>query len=510
MRVKIEANRWILTALLITMMLAALSSNGSAQKYLPSEDYVKEIAMPEPMKLEWKVAQPFKITATTVIALPVSSSQEERDIAASAKRALSNIFGINLEIMVTELIPEQNAIVVGLTKNTPALKNLVPSSSIDTVGSFPDQSYAISVNSRRVCLVAREIPGFRYGFQTLLQLVSMEIFAAVYVIPSIEIADFPAFEIRALLIPLRDYRSVSQIQDTRRIIDIAEILHMNTVFIQVDNLINYDSVKGIAKAGALDKDSLRAIVKYARDAGLEVIPLINTFSHQDVLLCPVYPNLCLDKSTYDPSNPRTYAMLFSIMDEVIEIFEPKYMHVGHDEIRALSGFPREKAAELFLADIRKIHEHLSKKNVGMMMWAGMLLSSTQFPGQDNCNGLLGNAYALIDSLPKDIVLVDAHYRQRKPDFPTVDYLLSKGFHVLGCVYSDPRVNSDFTKYVAGKHDGFMGMSVALWGCYHYNGLAPLRKTLLETTEVFWRGGIPPEDPKGEKVPQNIKDHGYFR
>jgi hypothetical protein len=492
-------------ALLLTLLLLAVSvGNGFAQKYLPSEDFVKAAVVPEPIKLEWKISESFTLNATTVIVVSTNSSQQERAVAAWVKQGMYNLHGINPEIIVTDLVPEQNAIVVGVAESNPAFKDFVPSLSTQNFGSVREQGYVLSVSSRKAFLIGLGIPGLTYGAQTLLQLISMDNYIAQYVVPPVEIADFPSFAMRALLLPLRDYRFYAQMSDAKALIDVAEMLHMNTVIIQVDNAIKFDSVRGVARSSPLEKDTLRAVVKYARDAGLEVIPFVNTFSHQDVLLCPAYPNLCLDKSTYDPSNPKVYARLFGIIDEILEIFEPKYMHIGHDEIRALASIPQKKAAELFLSDIRKIHAHLKEKNVQMMMWAGMLLNAAQFPGQYNCNGALGGTYALIDSLPKDIILMDAHYRQSKADFPTVDYLLSKGFRVVGCVYNNPQVANNFSKYAAGKDGKFLGMAAALWGCFNYDGMATPRKNIRETAEAFWRGGIPAQDPTGEEIPPNLR------
>jgi hexosaminidase len=492
-------------ALLLTVILVAVSiGNGLAQKYLPSTDFVKAAVVPEPIKLEWKIRESLTLNATTVIVVSTNSSQQERDIAVWVKQGMYHWYGINPEIIVTDLVPEQNAIIMGVAESNPVFKDFVPSLSTQNFGNLREQGYVLSVSPRRAFLIGLGIPGLKYGAQTLLQLISMDSYIVQYVVPPVEIADFPAFDMRALLLPLRDYRVLAQTFDARALIDVAEMMHMNTVIIQVDNAIKFDSVRGVARSGALEKDTLRAVVKYAREAGLEVIPFVNTFSHQDVLLCPTYPNLCLDKRTYDPSNPKVYPKLFAIIDEILEIFEPKYMHIGHDEIRAFASMPKEKAAELFLRDIRKIHAHLKEKNVQMMMWASMLLNAAQFPGQDNCNGALGSTYALIDSLPKDIILVDTHYRQRNADFPTVDYLLSKGFRVMGCVYNDPKVANNFSKYAAGKDGKFLGMTAALWGCFDYVGTGTPRKNIRETAGAFWRAGIPAKDPTGQDIPASLR------
>jgi hexosaminidase len=504
LKTRIRARSTIPALLLAAILMAASIGNGFAQEYLPSADFVKAAVVPEPINLEWKISESLTLNATTVIVVSTNSSQQERDIAVWLKQGMYNWYGINPGIIVTDLVPEQNAIIVGVAQSNPAFKNFLPSLSTQDFGRVPKQGYVLSVTPRRAFLIGLGVPGLKYGAQTLLQLISMDRYIAQYVVPPVEIADFPAFDMRALLLPLRDYRFLAQTSDAKDLIDVAEMLHMNTVIILVDNAIKFDSVRGVARSGALEKDTLRAVVKYAREAGLEVIPFVNTFSHQDALLCPTYPNLCLDKKTYDPSNPKVYARLFAIIDEILEIFQPKYMHIGHDEIRALASMPKEKAAELFLSDIRRIHAHLKEKNVQMMMWAGMLLNAAQFPGQDNCTGSLGSTYALIDSLPKDIILVDAHYRQSKADFPTVDYLLSKGFRVMGCVYNDPNIANNFSKYAAGKDGKFLGMTAALWGCFSYDGMATPRKNIRQTAGAFWRAGIPAKDPTGRDKPASLR------
>ena len=44
--------------------------------------------------------------------------------------------------------------------------------------------------------------------------------------------------------------------------------------------------------------------------------------------------------SYCPSNPKSYEILFDIIDEVIEVFKPEeYVHMGHDEVYQLGVCP---------------------------------------------------------------------------------------------------------------------------------------------------------------------------
>ncbi|KPJ61256.1 MAG: hypothetical protein AMJ46_02870 [Latescibacteria bacterium DG_63] len=494
----------VLFLLFAFALVVSSTGTGHAQKYVPSRDFVMAAAVPEPIHLEWKTQQAFPLVATTIIVVPTTSSKEELATVEWLQRGLLNFYGVNPEIMVTDLIPEQNALVLGTTANSPSLRNLLPKKAQEGWGRFPKQGYAFSCTPNGAALIGVDLQGLKHGVQTIMQIICVESYIREYVLPPLEIVDFPAHDMRALLLPLRDYRFYAQMNDARQLIDVAEMVHMNTVILQIDNAIKFDSLLTVSRSSALEKDTLRAIVQYAREAGMEVVPMINTFSHQDLLLCPAFPELCLTKEAYDPSSPEVYEKLFDIFDEILEVCKPTYVHVGHDRIWALADLPAEDARKLFLSDVKKIHAYLKNKNVQMMMWADMLLAPAECKGQDNCHGLLGNTYTLIDSLPKDIILVEAHYRMRKPEFPSTDYLLSKGFRVIGCVSDDARVANNFSRYTANKNDNFLGMIMALWGCFEYNGMGTPRRNLRTSAEAFWRGGIPPVDPKGENRPQNLK------
>ncbi|MFH0777974.1 MAG: glycoside hydrolase family 20 zincin-like fold domain-containing protein [Candidatus Eisenbacteria bacterium] len=477
----------------------------AAFKYLPSADFVKAAILPEPVKLEWKLREPFDLTTTSTIFLPAAASREERELAEWVRLGMYNLFGVQPDIMVTDLIPAQNAIILGRLDTSPVVKELLPGVSREQFGNFPDQGYVISSNAQRVTVIGVGMLGLKNAAQTFLQLVAVDRERHKHVVPPVEIVDFPAVDMRALLLPVRSFKQLMQMEHARELINLGEMLHMNTVILQIDNGFKFESVPEVSRTDGFPMDTLRALVRYAREADMEVIPLVNTLSDQHYLLCAVHPNLCLDKYTYDPSDERVYGKLFPILDEIIEVCQPKYMHVGHSWLRVFSNMKDERAQGLFLKDVGKIYDHLKKKNVQMMMWSDMLLDGTQFPGQDLCYGRLGNIHAVIDSLPKDIILVDAHQQQREPKFKTVDYLTSKGFRVLGCVALDKATSDQFSKYVAegymGNWEGkFLGMALALWGMFDYEGMSTPRRLARECAEAFWRGGRPPEDPMGENRP----------
>ena len=98
-------------------------------------------------------------------------------------------------------------------------------------------------------------------------------------------------------------------------------------------------------------------------------------SHSDYLLMP-HPELAERAEdpypdTYCPSNPGSYELLFDLLEEVIEVLEPKIVNIGHDEYYSVGLCDKCKnkpAEELLAGDITKIHDFLAERGVKTMMW----------------------------------------------------------------------------------------------------------------------------------------------
>ena len=88
--------------------------------------------------------------------------------------------------------------------------------------------------------------------------------------------------------------------------------------------------------------------------------------------------------SYCPSNPESYKILFDIMDEYIDVLEPKRVHIGHDEWRSGAFCPRCKGKDtgiLYAEDVLRIHEHLKSKGLETWMWGDHLVDWHNRPGR---------------------------------------------------------------------------------------------------------------------------------
>ncbi len=139
---------------------------------------------------------------------------------------------------------------------------------------------------------------------------------------------------------------------------------------------------GVGGGSYIEKDKMRRLVEAAGDYGLEVIPEIQSLSHVYYMACAHREVAEVPEDdwphSYCPSNPKTYRLLFDVMDEYIDVIKPARVHIGHDEWRDGAFCPRcagKDTGELFGRDVLKIHKYLEAKGIETWMWGDHFVDS---------------------------------------------------------------------------------------------------------------------------------------
>ncbi len=131
------------------------------------------------------------------------------------------------------------------------------------------------------------------------------------------------------------------------------------------------------------QDEIKELIAYCEERNIEIIPEVPCTSHCDYLLTrhPELAERCEDPypDTFCPSNPASYELLFDVFDEVIEVFNPKCINIGHDEYYSINICDRCRKriidnADLLAEDINKIHDYLASKSVKTMLWCDKLMN----------------------------------------------------------------------------------------------------------------------------------------
>ena len=115
-------------------------------------------------------------------------------------------------------------------------------------------------------------------------------------------------------------------------------------------------------------------------------------------------------------------------------------------------------------------------------------------------GMFHTAGAL-DLLPRDIIILDCHYRQENPEFRSSTYFIGKGFTVVGATFDDAVTTRNFAAYLGNLQRGVKGMCATVWYRLQWRHLTVIREILAESERAFWgerRGNAAPPGGKGTR------------
>lgn len=228
------------------------------------------------------------------------------------------------------------------------------------------EGYTITVDADRVLVEATSPAGIFYGIQTIRKAVPVEM-GAVVGFPTGVITDAPRFAYRgAHLDVCRHFFSVDSV---KTYIDMLVLHNMNKFhwhltedqgwrmeIKQFPKLTEIGSVRNgtmirkdwnsndsIQYGGFYTQDECREIVKYAADRYITVIPEIDMPGHM-VAAVTAYPELGCTGGPYEvrtiwgvseellcAGNEKVYDFVDKVLDEVMDVFPSKDIHIGGDE-----------------------------------------------------------------------------------------------------------------------------------------------------------------------------------
>lgn len=308
------------------------------------------------------------------------------------------------------------------------------------------------------------------------------------------IEDEAFMEIRGIHVALPDKNQVPFLKNLIKYVLVP--MRYNTIYMEIASAMRYDKFPEINDAWVnacekyekgewpkpphygyvgrdiWEKSEVRELCDYVASYGIELVPEVQAFSHSQYITM-AYPDLAekiavkksdgaVDLNEEDampskfyppslcPSHPDYYKVIFGIIDEVVEAFQPKrYLHMGHDELWELgkcSKCSKLDRSDIFAEEVTKINEYVKSKQLKMIMWSDMLQP------RGHC---VPNA---INKIPKDIIMMDFVWYFFLDKEPEVK-LLEHGFDVImGNMYS-----SHYPRFEKRSHrKGILGAEVSAW------------------------------------------------
>lgn len=239
-----------------------------------------------------------------------------------------------------------------------------------------EEGYELVVTAARVTVRARTADGARHAVQTLRQLLPPEIesapaAAAAWSVASVRIVDRPRFAWRGFMLDVS--RTFFPIDYLHRWLELMALLKLSVFHLHLTDdqgwRIEIDAFPELhelasrfdaerfpdERGGYYTKDELRGLVAHAERLGIEIVPEIDLPGHSLALLHAL-PELACRQQADVPRrreefsihpwavgpliheeivcacDERVYAVLETILDEVLDVFPGRWIHLGGDEV----------------------------------------------------------------------------------------------------------------------------------------------------------------------------------
>jgi hexosaminidase len=247
-----------------------------------------------------------------------------------------------------------------------------------TISGMEKEAYDLAVTPEYITVSASEPNGFFYAIQTLYQLLPPAVYGeqtvkrAAWSIPAADISDAPRFGYRGMHLDVS--RHFFPVEYIYKYIDMLAMHKMNTFHFHLTDdqgwRIEIKKYPKLTETGSKRKHTLidyyyvnwphvfdgtaygpffytqeqiKDIVAYAADRYITVIPEIEMPGHALAALA-TYPELSCDpginyeveglwgvfKEVFCPKE-ETFQFLEGVIDEVVELFPSRYIHIGGDE-----------------------------------------------------------------------------------------------------------------------------------------------------------------------------------
>ncbi len=343
------------------------------------------------------------------------------------------------------------------------------------------EEYELTVSATGIVLAAAEETGLFYGLQTLRQLAA----SCGPEIPALIIRDRPAIPVRGFYHDVTRGRVPTR-ESLQRLIDRMAYYKLNQLQLYVEHTFAFRHCSELwAGSDALNAEDIIALVRYGKERGVELVPSLSCFGHCYTLLrCKRFEHLNeldvraserpfsqIDRMahyTLDCRSPEALALITSMLDEYLDLFDSGLCNICCDETFDLGkGRNSEVAAaagteSLYCDFVQQLITHVNRHGKTALFWGD----------------IVGKTPEILKRFSGDFTLLDWDYS------PELEYCQAQRYEQRGVPYyvcagtqawntALPRIDAAAANIrkaavTAARHHA-AGMLTTDWGDYgHFN------------------------------------------
>ena len=252
---------------------------------------------------------------------------------------------------------------------------------ISPTGDDPaDERHSLVIDAGQAVVRAAEPAGIARGLTTLIQLLAAAPpgSADEISVPGGRILDAPRYAWRGLSLDLaRTFLTLGQV---RRVVDLLALYKLNVLHLHLTDDQSWRLPAGRSAGGPVPDaayysgEDLRALVAYAADRFVTVVPEVDTPGHASAF-AQMHPELNTGRNQVefelppghrhhavwlDPELPATFALVEEVLAGVAAIFPSPYLHIGGDEPY---GMPHDLYTS-YVQRVRDVVRSVGKRPLG--------------------------------------------------------------------------------------------------------------------------------------------------
>ncbi len=379
----VPSRTWKLWALALTLLLGIPVLSVLAEE--------PEAAPPVyPVPQMWTVLEESYELEGATLFVPRAPGAKVLAIARGLQNRLKLILEVNLEVKEASPGPAGVAILV-ISKQPPDWQRLVRELDLRPIPpAVADQGYTLRIDRRGVALTANAPRGLAYGAITLIQMAKgtqtlttsktlgrrgvtvkeMSQWGQHKPLPGVIITDWPDTPLRAA--HGVHYRGAWESLDTVKLgAALAPLTRHNMAVWELDTTTfrfrTHPELFG--KALGMEREAYAQATALVRAGGVEVVPNLNMGKRLGQKLGYPYAVLSEDDPTYRWATEE-------IFDELVEVFLPRYFHLGMNEDWHGDFGPLGRNKEQWRAAIIQFTDYLRRRGVSTMVWTDYLYGPT--------------------------------------------------------------------------------------------------------------------------------------
>jgi len=477
----------------------------------------------------------FHLNEETPIVVPSAASENDLRLARLLIDELSDRYDMEPRVRHENTLPEGNRFILMGSISNPLVREYCrrrrPDVSADNPGP---EGYFLQATEGAIVVAGSDDRGAFYGLQSLRQLITKR--DAKLQVQGVQVRDWPDKPFRGvyLYVPGRDNIPMFK----RFVRDVMAPCKFNTLVMEMNACMRFDSHPELNEGwveftrdtnysrrnyppgplhgreqnsshqdcgdgGFLEKAEVADLVRWCGQHQIEVVPAIPSLTHSFYLLTK-HKDLSEvpgDKwpDTYCASNPKSYKLLFEVMDEFLDVMKPKMVQACHDEWFAPFGLcPNCKTkvpGEVYGHDLIKIHEYLANKGTKMAIWGDYLLENVRGKGLQRHVAPDGWVYhspgamtpqQVKDLVPKDILIFNWFWSEKEKGRSNEAQLDEFGFRQI---YGN--MQPDIQEYTQrSKRSTITGGAPSAWEATNeYNFGKDLISSFLGCSNLLWSTGV---------------------